>query len=97
MKVRLTLRAEADLRRIAEYIRVRSPAGARSVQDQLAATFEPLAAYPYAGEARRRGVRRFALPRYPYLIFYGVDPDGQEVQVFTIRHAARRAIDRTGD
>jgi plasmid stabilization system protein ParE len=47
--------------------------------------------YPHVGHALRDGVRRLALPRYPYLIFYGVSETSDVIDVFAIRHAARRA------
>lgn len=89
MKLRLTLRAEADLNRIAAYIQARNPPAARRVEAELHAAFQLIAAHPWIGHTRARGVRRFALPRYPYLIFYGVDERVGEVRVFTVRHAAR--------
>lgn len=89
MRLRLTLRAEADLKRIAAYIHARNPPAARRVEAELQAAFQLIAAYPQIGHMRARDVRRFALPRYPYLIFYGVDEGAGEVRVFTVRHAAR--------
>lgn len=90
MKLVLTTKAETDLDEIAAYLFARNPSGARNVEAALAAAFDLLARYPEAGAQRRRGVRRFPLPGYPYLIFYRVDETIDEITVFTIRHAARR-------
>ncbi|WP_375461494.1 type II toxin-antitoxin system RelE/ParE family toxin [uncultured Enterovirga sp.] len=65
---------------------------ARRVEAQLQAAFRLLEAFPFAGQERREGVRRYALTRYPYVIFYGLDATAGEVRVFTIRHAARRPV-----
>nr|WP_238189614.1 type II toxin-antitoxin system RelE/ParE family toxin [Methylobacterium frigidaeris] len=42
------------------------------------------------GERKRGDVRRFSVPRCPYLIFYGIDSALDEIIVFTVRHAARQ-------
>ena len=49
-----------------------------------------LSDHPQAGRSIGRGLRRYAVPRLPYLIVYRVDEAAAEVAVITIRHAARR-------
>nr|WP_282103487.1 type II toxin-antitoxin system RelE/ParE family toxin [Methylobacterium sp. 37f] len=90
--MRLTLRAAADIYAIAAYVQDRHPAGARKVEAALQEAFRLIAAYPYVGQIRRQGVRRFAVPRHPYLIFYGVDAAAQQINVLTVRHAAREDV-----
>jgi len=46
--------------------------------------------YPEIGPMRRRRVRRFALPRYPYLIFYRLDASADAIAILAIRHASRK-------
>jgi toxin ParE1/3/4 len=41
-------------------------------------------------DALQEGVRRFAMPRYPYLIFYGIREAEQIIDVYAVRHAARQ-------
>ena len=88
MKLRLSSRAEGDLDGIAAYLSVRDPQAARRVQRQLAATLRMLTEHPLAGRDIGRGLRRYAVPRLPYLIVYRIDA----VAVATIRHTARRPI-----
>jgi toxin ParE1/3/4 len=90
VRLRLTLRAEADLQGIAAYLNARNPQAALRVEGELRAAFALLAAHPGAGPLRGGGVRRFALPRYPYLIFFRVDLKDEAISILTIRHAARR-------
>ena len=90
MRLRLTLQAEADVDHIAAYIHARNPAAARNVEAELKAAFRLIQTNPYVGRETRRGVRRFVLPRYPYLIFYSVNEVADEVSVFSVRHGARR-------
>lgn len=92
MRLRLTLRAEGDVEGIAACLAARSPGAARRVEGQLRSALRLIAVHPYVGRERRGGVRRFAIPRSPYLIFYDVDAAADEVRVLTIRHAARREI-----
>ncbi|GJD95255.1 hypothetical protein OCOJLMKI_2466 [Methylobacterium iners] len=75
---------------IASYLVVRNPHGAKRVEEALQEAFDLIASYPEVGRKLGDGVRRFALPRYPYLIFYRIREAGDEVDVFTVRHAARR-------
>ena len=90
MKLRLTPRAEGDLIDIASYLVTRNPQAARRIEDALQDAFALIAAYPRIGHELRDGVRRLALPRYPYLIFYGIDEAAHAVNVFAVRHAARQ-------
>ncbi len=90
MRLRLTSQAEADLEDIAAYLEPRNPQGAQWVEDAILDVFALLIQYPEAGHLRGQRVRRFALPRYPYLVFYRVNEGADEIEVLTVRHAARR-------
>lgn len=90
MRLRLTLRAEADIDAIATYLRDRNPGGARRVEAAFQSSLRLIGAFPHIGEMRRQGVRRFPVPAYPYLIFYGVDAAADWINILTIRHAARQ-------
>ena len=90
MRIRLTPQAKADAEEIAAYLEPRSPEGAQRVEEAIQEALALIARYPEIGHERQQRVRRFALPRYPYLIFYRVDEPSDAVEVFAIRHAARR-------
>lgn len=92
MKLRLSRQARADLDRIAAYIGERDPQAAARVQRDLTAALDRLLDHPQAGRPTGRGLRRFAVPRLPYLILYRVDETTPAVAVVTIRHAARRPL-----
>nr|WP_210329152.1 type II toxin-antitoxin system RelE/ParE family toxin [Methylorubrum zatmanii] len=90
--MRLSARATNDLKTIATYLASHDPQAARQVEHQLATALRRLLDHPQAGRPVGRGLRRFVVPRLPYLIFYRVDEAEQAVAVATIRHAARRPI-----
>lgn len=92
MKLRLSPRARDDLDSIAAYVAERDPQAARRVQQQLTAALNRLLDHPQAGRPTGHGLRRFAVPRLPYLILYRVEEDAAAVAVVTIRHAARRSL-----
>lgn len=89
MKLRLTRRAARDLNEISDYLSVRNPAAARRVRDELQAALRLISTHPQVGRALEKDLRRFTLPTYPYLIFYRLDDSEGDVEVITIRHAAR--------
>jgi toxin ParE1/3/4 len=89
MKVRYTLRAQADLASIFTYLDQRAPAAARSVKALLEWRIASLAEFPFAAPRTDEPcVRELAIIRYPYKIYYEVA--GDEVWVLHIRHTARR-------
>lgn len=95
MKLRLSTRATDDLEGIAVYLESRDPQASRRVEQQLAAALRSLLDHPRAGRPVGRGLRRFAVPRMPYLIYYRIDEAADAIGITTIRHAARRPIDPT--
>ena len=92
MRVVYTPRALADLIDIADFLKARSPVGARAVELRIQRSFALLAEFPGAGRAlqQRPQVRVMPLGRYPYLIFYTLS--GEELTVLHVRHAARRPV-----
>lgn len=92
MRLRLSARASEDLDSIAAYLAARDPQAARHVEQQLTAALHRLLDHPKAGRPVGRGLRRFAVPRLPYLIYYRVDEVADAIGVATIRHTARRPI-----
>jgi plasmid stabilization system protein ParE len=92
MRLRYSPRAAGDLAAIGDYLRERSPSGARAVEAKIKSTLNLLAACPQSGRTleQRRDVRVMPLVRYPFLVFYTVMKD--EIVILHIRHAARAPI-----
>ncbi|MDQ0472326.1 type II toxin-antitoxin system RelE/ParE family toxin [Labrys wisconsinensis] len=88
MKLAVTPKAYADMEAIRAYLIGRSPAAAGRVGAAFLDAFRIIAEHPNIGRQLARRVRRFVLPRYPYLVFYKVTE--AEVQILAVRHAARR-------
>ena len=94
MKVRYTPEAFADRERILEYLRERSPSGARNVAASIREAVTQLADQPLSGyRTDNPDVRVMFVIRYPYKIFYRVRET--VVEILHIRHTSRRAW--TGD
>jgi toxin ParE1/3/4 len=88
MKVRYTPQAFADRERIIEYLRERSPGGARNVAASIADAVVQLREHPLSGyQTDNAGVRVLFLVRYPYKIFYRIR---EEIEILHIRHTSRR-------
>ncbi len=93
MKAVYSPRAIKDLKRIAEYLKERSPRGATAVGRRIEVAVKNLLEFPGLGTpvSEREGVRVMPLVRYPYLVFYEVI--GDELIVLHIRHGARQPIE----
>lgn len=75
---------------IFDYLRKRSPSGARNVLASIRATIVELGEQPYSGYATDDpDVRVRFIDRYLYKIFYRVRADS--VEIIHIRHTARRS------
>ncbi len=89
MKVRHTLRAQADLDLIFTYLDERAPMAARAVKALLERRIASLADFPLAApRTDEPGVRELTILRYPYKVYYEVADE--EVWILHIRHTARR-------
>ena len=89
MRVRYTPEAFADRERIFEYLRERSPSGARNVMASIRDAVKLLQDQPYSGyKTDDPDVRMKFIIRYPYKIFYRVRNDVAEIA--HIRHSSRR-------
>ena len=93
MRVRYTPEAFADRERIFEYLRERSPSGARRVLARIRGAVRLLGEQPYSGyQSNDPEVRVKFVVRYPYKIFYRVRND--VVEIVHIRHTSRRPWQR---
>jgi plasmid stabilization system protein ParE len=89
MKIRYTPSGFSDRERIFNYLRERSPAGARKVMAQIRSATAQLGEHPYSGYRTEDGdIRVKFIGRYPYKLFYRVRDD--TVEIVHIRHTARR-------
>jgi plasmid stabilization system protein ParE len=90
MKVRYTPEAFSDRERILEYLRERSPGGARNVAASIREAIAQLGDQPYSGyRTDNPEVRVTFVVRYPYKIFYRIREP--VVEILHIRHTSRRA------
>ena len=89
MRIRYAQRALSDRRSISEYLKERSPQGARNVQRSIVQAIRSLAGYPRLGRSTMVAeVRELTVPRYPYKVYYRID--GEEIWILHIRDARRR-------
>jgi addiction module RelE/StbE family toxin len=94
MRVRYTPEAFSDRERILEYLRERSPGGARNVAASIREAVTQLCDQPLSGyRTDNPDVRVIFVIRYPYKIFYRIRET--VVEILHIRHTSRRAW--TGD
>jgi len=86
-----TARAIADLEEIADYLAPRSPIGAERVRTAILVTLRTIIDLPRAGRLQMAdGVRKIAVRRYPYLVYYRIDDNVGEIVVLAVQHSARR-------
>ena len=91
MIVRYTPRAVADICVIADYITARNPQAAVRIDNAITGSIDHLTDHPNLGVARPHlGVRALGVPRFPYTIYYRVDPEA--VVIIHIRDDRRRTL-----
>ena len=91
MKVTYSPRAIAQLNEIFAYIAKDNPMAAHAVIARIESVAAKLADFPHMGYATDNGdFRVMNVERYPYLVFYAVLPERDEVRIVRIRHAARQ-------
>jgi toxin ParE1/3/4 len=89
VKLRYTRTALRQIDSALDYIALRSPQGARSLNKRILTTVALIQEYPQAGQmTSRERYRRLVLTPYPYVIFYRVAVD--EIVISRFRHAAQR-------
>lgn len=89
MRVVYTGAALQDLDAILSFIAANFPAAYSDFETRMREIERRIGQWPESAQAvaQRPGVRMVPLVRYPYKIFYRVDPDA--VVILHIRHAAR--------
>lgn len=90
MKVRFSRKALRQLAEVLSAIDSDNPKAANKVAAQIRRAIDRIAAFPFSSRpANRPGVRVLPALPYPYLVFYEVDENAQEIHVLRIRHMAR--------
>lgn len=91
MRVRYSPRALAQLEEIHSYIRQHNPRAAVRVVERIEELCEKLGEFPGIGHLTdQAGVRALPVVRYPYVIYYMILKDADEVRILRVRHGARR-------
>jgi addiction module RelE/StbE family toxin len=88
MRIRYTETAADELADILDYIAERNPAAAKALALRIESSIQALADFPELAQTTdETGVRRLIIGRYPYVMFYTVEPDA--IAILHVRHAAR--------
>jgi toxin ParE1/3/4 len=96
MKVRYSRRALTQIDQILSYIARDNPVTAASVARRIEALVALLGRYPMMGRSTdKEGVRVMGVRRYPYVVFYRIIPNRDEVRILRVRHTARRPLTST--
>ena len=80
---------ETDLIDAARYYQGQRPALGAEFLDETEQAVEEIMLAPERWSVRIGGVRRFLLPRFPYVIRYRISIHGDTVQFLSILHGAR--------
>jgi len=81
---------ETDLIDAARYYQGQAPALGAEFLDEAEAALDEVLRAPERWPLRVGGIRRFLLPRFPYVIRYRITPrNGNTVQFLSILHGAR--------
>ena len=90
MRVVFAKSAISDLDRIYDHLALRSTISAQNVEGELRSACFALADFPYASSPTDESdVRRVAVLRYRYTIFFRVDDDRAAVQIVRIIYSGR--------
>jgi plasmid stabilization system protein ParE len=90
VKIRYRPTALAQLDAILEFIAARSPAAAHRVMARIKRSIDLLADFPRSSKASEvPGIHEMPIVRYPYIVFYTVDDDAQEVIILRVRHTSQ--------
>jgi addiction module RelE/StbE family toxin len=93
MKVRYSPQALLQLSEIHSHIAQHNPRAAKAVVARIEELCEKLGEFPGMGSITDHpGVRVLPVVRYPYLIFYRLIAETDEVRILRIRHGRRRPL-----
>ena len=93
MKVSYSRGALKQLDEIFSYIAHNSPAAATRLTERIERLARLLGQYPLMGRiTSKQDIRIFGVPNYPYVIFYRIIAERDEIRILRIRHTARRPM-----
>jgi toxin ParE1/3/4 len=93
MKVRYSPQALLQLSEIHSNIAQPNPRAAKAVVARIEELCEKLGEFPGMGSITDHpGVRVLPVVRYPYLIFYRLITESDEVRILRIRHGRRKPL-----
>ena len=93
MRVTYSPRALAQLEQIFNYIAAEDPTTAAVVVTRIGNLASLLSEHPYIGRPTdKAGVHVLSVPRYPYVLFYKVMVETDEIRILRVRHTARRPL-----
>ena len=96
MRISYSRRALAQLDEIFAYIEKNNPAAAATFMDRVDTLVALLGKYPMMGRVTdKAGVRVMGVRGYPYLVFYKILTERDEVRILRVRHTARRPLLKT--
>ena len=91
VRVRYTLTAARQIEAALDFLASESPQAALRLQERILSVVALLQAHPQAGRlTSKRGIRRFPLGSFPYLIDYRATD--RDIIVRRFRHTARRPL-----
>lgn len=90
MRVRWSESSLSDVDDIFSYIHEHSRTAAAAVVERIKAVASLFQDFPEASHLTDEpGVRMFPTVRFPYLVFYTVNPDDAEIVILHVRHGAQ--------
>ena len=93
MRVSYSTRALTQLDEIFSYVARDNSLIASNLIDRIEALVLLLGQLPRMGRTTdKAGVRVIGVPGYPYLIFYRILEEKDEVRILRVRHSARRPL-----
>lgn len=93
MKVRYSRRALLQLDQIHTYTSQHNPRAANAVIERIEELCEKLGEFPGMGhKTEHPHVRALSVVRYPYVIFYTLILEADEVLILRVRHGRRRPL-----
>ena len=90
MRLLIHPEASADIREEAEYYEAKQAGLGLAFLEEVDSAIESIMATPKAYPLRRKNIRIFILPRFPFSVFYRISDSEHAIEVLVVRHHARR-------
>ena len=92
MRLILSPLAVQKVASIADHVRQHDSNAADRLEAALRDVFAMLGRHPRAGRLISPTVRRFVVPRYPYVVLYRADEAKGQLTIATVRQARQRPV-----